>query len=119
MNAMKGEATATLEDGRTIRLAFNTGAWIAAEEVLGKTTPEIIKELQSGNASLRTQRALFYGGLRKHHPEIEIEEAGDILMEAAEAMAAGLNGGMPQGEEGQVDGEAAPDPPKRGTGTKR
>lgn len=119
-NPLKGEAEATLEDGRTLRLVFNANAWIAAEEVLGKTTPEILAEIASEKASLKTQRAIVWAGLRKHHPEIEIEEAGDLLVELAEAMSRGLTGGLPQAEEGASDdGEGPPRRKRGGAGTGR
>lgn len=98
-NPMKGETEVELADGRKLKLVFNANAWIAAEDELGKSTPEIIAELQSGKASLKTQRAVMYGGLRKYHPEVGLEEAGDILLEAAGEMAKALSGGLPQGEE--------------------
>lgn len=117
-NPMKGESEVALEDGRKLKMVFNANAWIETEEVLGRPTPEIIDELQSGRASLKTQRAVIYGGLQKHHPEITLEEAGDILVEAAQAMAAGLAGGMPQAEEGAAaDANAGPPKRKRGAGT--
>lgn len=113
-NAMKGEAEVKLADGRILRLAFDANAWVEVEDLLGKPTPEIIDELQSGKAYMRTQRALMWGGLRKHHPEIEIKEAGELLTEAAEQMSKALQGGMPQdGEGGQAEGESDPPRPKR------
>ena len=119
-NPLKGEAEAKLEDGRTIRLVFNANAWIAAEELLGKSTPEVLAELATERASLKTQRAIVWAGLRKHHAEIELEEAGDLLVELAEAMGKGLTGGLPQAEEGaSEDGEDPPRRPRRGAGTKR
>lgn len=119
-NPLKGEAEVKLDDGRVLKLVSNTAAWIAAEVALERrvSTPEIIEELQSGKASLETQRALMYGMLRKHHPEIDLDESGELLIEAAAGMQAALGDGLPKGEEGSEDAPA--DPPKRrtrGTGT--
>lgn len=116
-NPHKGESEIELSDGRKLTLAFNANAWIEAEEQLGKPTPDIVDELQSGRASLKTQRALMWAGLRKHHPEIDIAEAGEILLEAAQQMAKAINGGMPQEEAASGDGEAGPRKRSRGRGT--
>lgn len=117
-NAMKGEAEAKLADGRTIKLAFNVNAWVAIEEQLDLTMPEILEKIASNKASLAIQRAIMWGGLRKHHAEMSLEDAGDVMVEAAEAMRAGLEGGAARAEEGA--GETSEDPPKRrrGAGTK-
>lgn len=124
-NPLKGEAEVKLDDGRTLKLVSNTSAWIAAEVALDrmKSTPEIIEELQSGRASLETQRALMFGMLRKHHPEIDLEEAGELLIEAAQGMQDALAAGMPQegGDDGEVGEGAAGNPRERrsrGAGTK-
>jgi hypothetical protein len=116
-NPHKGEGEVKLADGRTLKLAFNANAWIEAEDALGgKPMPDIVAELQSGRASMKTQRALMWAGLRKHHPEISLEDAGELLIEAAEEMSKALAGGSPQAQEGgQADGEAGPR--KRGAGT--
>lgn len=126
-NPLKGEATVDLEDGRKLVLAFDVNAWIDIEEEVGMKTPEIIKALQDKDnpPGLAFQRAIIWGGLRKHHPEMSIRDAGEIMVEAAEAMAKALNGGMPQ-EEPQIEDEedeedgavAAPNPRKKvGAGT--
>lgn len=119
-NAMKGEAEARLADGRTLKLAFNVNAWVAIEEQLGMPMPEILEKIASNKASLAIQRAIMWGGLRKHHPELSLEDAGDVMVEAAEAMRSGLEGGAARDEEGA--GETPEDPPsrrpRRGAGTK-
>jgi hypothetical protein len=125
VNPKKGEAEIELGDGRKITLCYNANAWIEAEEVLGKPTPDIIDELQGGRASMKTQRALMWAGLRKHHSEITLDDAGEMLIDAAEAMSRALNGGLPEPEpeqpldEEEAGEEAEPGPRKRrGAGTK-
>lgn len=110
-NPMKGEAEVKLADGRTLRMAFDANAWCAIEEQLDKGTPEILEELQSGRARMKTQRAMMWGGLRKHHPEISVEEAGEILIEAAQQLSDAIEGGLPQAGEG-APAEGDVDPPQ-------
>ncbi len=122
-NPIKGEVDAKLADGRTIKLLFDANAWIEAEELLGKPVQDILDEISSGRASLKTQRAIIFGALREHHPEMTERDAGKVLIEAAEAMAKGIEGAMPPAEAGAGagDGEAGDDatahPRKRRAGT--
>jgi hypothetical protein len=41
---------------------------------------------------------MMFCGLQKHQPDITIEEAGEMLFEAASAMHKALTAGLPQGE---------------------
>lgn len=122
-NPLKGEATATLDDGRKLQIVLNANAWVEIEEVLGKKVPDILDELKGGNASMKTQRAIIWGGLQKHHPEMTLQDAGEVLVEAAEALAKAVNGGVPQGEPGIEEDEEdeaeaiAPPRLKAGAGT--
>lgn len=121
-NPLKGEAEVKLDDGRTLKLVSNTSAWIAAERALReggapKSTPEIIEELASGKASLETQRALIFGMLRKHHPEIDLEEAGELMVEAAQGMQQAMTDGLPKAEEAGAESTPDPTPPRSGAGT--
>lgn len=108
-NSMKGEADVELDDGRTLRLCFNANTWFGLEELSGKDMPEIIELLQGGKASMRLQRQMMFCGLQKYQPEITIEEAGEVLFEAATAMAAALAGGLPQGAPDGARGDEADD----------
>lgn len=131
-NPAKGEADIKLADGRQIKLVFDANAWCEIEDALGRTTQDIVADLkprmaddgktvlEPPKAGLKVQRAIIWGGLRRYHPEFTIEQAGDILVEAAEGMAKAIGGGMPQaeGEEAGEDAEPHPPKPSRGTGTK-
>lgn len=106
-NALKGEAEVVLKDGRKLMLVFDVNAWIDIGEELGIELPEIIRRLSDKDnpAGLKFQRTVMWGGLRKHHPEMSMRDAGEVLVEAAAAMAAGLNGGLPQTPEAEPDDE--------------
>lgn len=119
-NPMKAETVVELDDGRTVTMVFDVNAWIDIGDQLGMEVPEIIKVLQDEEKppSLKMQRVIIWGALRKHHPEMSLRDAGEILAEAAEAMSKALAGGMPQQGEGMpADGEAGPPKAKRGAGT--
>lgn len=123
---MKGEADVSLKDGRKLKLCFDANAWVDVEDALGMKFPEILEALgdKENPPSLKMQRAVIWGGLQKHHPEMTVRDAGEILVEAAEAMAKAVGGGLPQPEpEIEEDDEeaepvAAPNPRRKaGAGT--
>jgi hypothetical protein len=116
---LKTEATIELDDGRRLTFAYDVNAWIDIGEELGKLQggvdvelPEILKALsdKENPPSLKFQRVIVWGGLRKHHPEMTVRDAGAIMVEAAPAMERAMAGGLPQEEEGSAD-EAAEGPP--------
>lgn len=81
-NREKGEVALTIS-GQQYTLAPGMNALIAAEGVLstikGKdvSSVEIINAVQGGN--LTAFRALFWGMLRKYHPSVTVEQAGDLV----------------------------------------
>ena len=98
-NKLYGEARASLADGRELTLRFDFNALIEAEEASGSSTDEILKGLNNGSPRLKIARAMLYGSLRHHHPEISLEDTGELFMidggevskamgEAMDAMAA-------------------------------
>lgn len=125
--AMKGEEQVTLLDGRTLTLAFDFEALMEAEEVSGLRMPDIFHEMVQAELnrtvpSLRVQRALIFGALRRHHPEIALEEVGPLLLANVDKFAEASDKAMrksigPVEEEGDGDEDAEESPPKAGAGT--
>jgi len=93
-NRIYGEARVPLDDGRELTLRFDFGALVEAEEAADKGTEELMKELSKGGARLKTARAMLYGGLRYHHPDITLEDAGELLMSDSEAISKGMGSAM-------------------------
>lgn len=131
-NPFKAEAVVELGDGRKLTFVYDVNAWIDIGEELGKLNggddvplPEILKAMSDKDnpPSLKFQRILVWGGLRKHHPEMSIRDAGEIMVEAAPAMERAMAGGMPEAEEEVAPAEGGKDPiptappPKAGRGT--
>jgi hypothetical protein len=121
-NALNGEALLPLRDGRKLRVAYDFDGLIALEEASGMRMPEIYAELERLGAiketpSMRLSRAILYGGLQQHHPEITLKEVGAIILDDTDALAAafrafeGSHG--PEGEGGSA-GDVNEDPPLRG-----
>lgn len=123
MSMFKGSTRLDLSDGRVLTLEYDFDGLIALEEAAGMKMPEVYAEFKrleqtKDQPSLRLQRAIFFGGLQAHHPEITLKEVGMLLLtegEALEKAVLALNGAHgPKGEDGD---EADAGPPKRGAGT--
>jgi len=105
-NRIYGEAMLCLSDDRELTLRFDFGALVEAEEAAGVGTQEMMKELAGGGARLKTARAMLYGALRYHHPDVSLAEAGDLLMVDGEAISEALGRAMQEMAE-----RRSPNPP--------
>lgn len=77
-NSIKGEVEIEVPEGPTFTIAFSWEALSQAEDKRGKGFTEIVEELDAGR--LGSLIALLWAGLRKHHPSISFEEAGNIAL---------------------------------------
>jgi hypothetical protein len=119
-DAIKGGARLELSDGRVLTLEYDFDGMIALEEASGMKMPELYKELArleraKESPSLRIQRAIFYGGLQAHHPDITLKEVGHIILSEADALEEAFK--ALSGAHGPAEaGEPGANPPKRGAG---
>jgi hypothetical protein len=93
-NKVFGEARLTLEDDRELTLRYDFNAMIEAEEAANMGTEEIMKALAAGSPRLKVARAMLYGGLRYHHDDISLDEAGDLFMSDSEAVSEAMGRAM-------------------------
>ena len=77
VNRAKGEAGFDVE-GQTYVLAFNVNAMCEVEYILDLSTDRILRALVA-SPPLHVVRALLWGGLRQHHPDIDLIGAGDLI----------------------------------------
>jgi hypothetical protein len=106
-NRIYGEARCGLEDGRELTLRFDFGALVEAEEAADAGTEAMMKELSKGGARLKVARAMLYGALRHHHPDLTLADAGDLLLTDANAVSEAMGNAMEQ----MADRRAAANPP--------
>jgi hypothetical protein len=118
-DATKAEQTVVLDDGRKLQFVYDVNSWIDISDELGMEVPDIIAKLtdKANPPSLKVQRVIIWGGLRKHHSEMSIRDAGEVMVEAAVAMEKALGGSLPQAEEGTSADDEADPPRRRGRGT--
>ncbi len=121
-NAVFGEARLSTADGRDLTLRYDFNALCEIEEAAGASFGEVNQKMLEGRAGLKLIRAALFGGLRAHHPELTLGDAGDLLLsdgnttslamqQAMTAMSAGSGANPPKGA-GRNSG------PPRGTGTR-
>jgi hypothetical protein len=117
-NPHRGETTLEI-DGVVYRFCFTIDALCALEDGLDLSIVEISDQMRRGVPRLRVIRGLVWAGLMTHHPEVDEQQAGDLIMQATvgallPAIARALNLAFGS-DEAEVDGEggdAPADPPK-------
>ncbi|MFV0303560.1 MAG: hypothetical protein ACK5IP_22285 [Paracoccus sp. (in: a-proteobacteria)] len=82
-------------------MTIDMAALCAFEDVTGKNGFSMLQLLQNGGIKAglimaRDLRALIYGGLKSHHPDMTLDLAGMILDSNAEAFSAALRSAAPQ-----------------------
>lgn len=100
-NRAKGEAGVTV-DGKDYVLAFDVNAMCEVEYALNLSADEILRALMK-SPPLHIVRALMWGGLRRHHAEIDLIAAGGLI----EAMG---GAGVSMNKIGEALASAFPDP---------
>lgn len=111
-NPMKGEATLKA-GGREFTLAFNINALCEVEYLLDRSTEQILRALVL-DPPLHVVRALLWGGLRQHHPDLDLKAVGEIMEDlggtegALDAMGDALTAAFPEAKGGE------PDRPRKG-----
>lgn len=116
-NPMKGEASLRLADGRTLTLAYSFDALCAVEEVAARSISEVLAEISKGAPRLTTARALIYGGLQQHHPEVTLTEAGELILSDGPAVSEAMNRALAAAFPKAAEGRQAANPPSQRPGT--
>lgn len=103
-NPVKGEVAFEVE-GQTYKLVLDFNALCEVEEVLGAGGMDLARP--------KAIRAIFWAALLRHHPDVTVQDAGDLigalgLERAGEVVAEAMNrSGLAGG-----DGQAAANPQK-------
>lgn len=114
-NPVKGEVTLELDDGQTFTLVGSFQSRVVAEEAYGKPYPQVVRDAQAEFSG--AIRALLYGMLNKHQPDMSLEDVGDLIDAHGEeliAAAAKAMGNAAPDDDGTEDREPKNAPPPRG-----
>jgi hypothetical protein len=88
---IRGEATATLADGRTLTLAMNMRALADAAALSGIPSSEIFTVLQKDDGrQLKAVLGLVEGSLKKFHRDIGPDEVDDLMLTDSDALTDAL-----------------------------
>lgn len=118
-NPHRGEASIAL-DGETYVLKFSLNSICEIEDMTGQSINDTLKQVQAND--FRAVRAVLWGSLLDHHPDITLKEAGALIPEGGltsiiEALSLAVTRSFPDATEAD---EAAGNPqsasPKAGTG---
>jgi len=86
MNKHRGEVEFEA-DGKTYTLRYSIDAICEMEAATGRGFFAVTQELSDANAmQLSTVRAVLWAGLREHHPDVTLKEAGDLIVKAGGIM---------------------------------
>lgn len=99
-NKTKGEVSLS-HQGASYTLAFDFNALAEFEDVAGVENALAVLQNPKG-MGVRHTRALFWCGLKAHHPDLTLIEAGEILTANADKLGEALLAAFPQGDEGNV-----------------
>lgn len=96
---------------RSYTLCFSSNAVCEMEEHFDRPIAEIGTMLDAG-ARFSDLRAVFWHGLRRHHPDLSLEDAGDVMDEVGqdkvgEAIGTAFQRAFPQAK-GAAGGRARP-----------
>lgn len=106
-------------DGREYHLLFDHEGMIAAEDVASRNGANLgFKDVVVGSAAgrLGCLRALVYGALRAHHPEVTVAEATGMVEREGKPLGKALFEAMANAAPPPAKGKAA-NPPKAASGT--
>lgn len=99
---LKGEVSLQVEE-QTFQLVYDVNALCAIEDVLDKSVLEVMTSIK-GMPKLGLVRALVWAGLRRHHEQMSLNDAGDLVMAAGMgpalmAVQEGIQAAFPQPKE--------------------
>lgn len=109
-NRNKGEAGLKVGD-KTFTLVFDINSLCEVEYILDQSTEAILRSLVR-SPPFHVVRALLWGGLRTHHPEVDLQGAGRLMEQiggvgpSLDAVGEAMKSSFPDAE--VADGEASP-----------
>lgn len=118
---IRGEATAVLSSGKrlTFKVNFATLARVAAQVQIAAPLVLPVMTNKDDPRQMLVFLAMVEQALKKHHPQIDEDTIGDLMLTDSDALNAALNAatdGAFGGDE-EPEGKEGANPPKRGRST--
>lgn len=111
-NPMKAEVPLALDDGRTFVLTMDHAALFDAEQASGVPLARLMAQGKLG--FMGPTRHFLLAGLKRHHPEMTIEEASAITLRHFDQVDAALVSAMKLAfpDDQPAEGKKGANPPK-------
>lgn len=116
-NPMKGETPLKLSDGREFTLVSGFRAFVIAEKSYGAPIDKIQADAEAGYLSAGA--TIFHAMLAVKHPEITIDEAGEILFSETAAVMTAVGEAVKNGSPAAKPGDKKPGNAQAGTSSGR
>lgn len=111
-NAVKGQVELKLPDAREFILVADFEALVEAESAANMPLPELMAK--AGLGFISAQRSLLYGALRRHHPDVTLEDCSALLLQHLDLTAAALIKALEAGFPDAKEGKKGANPPRAG-----
>ena len=85
-NRFLGEIAIAAGEGKSYSLRLDFNAMCEFEEATGRNALEALSAMESGKGAMLEMRALMWAALRRHHPDVTLAEAGDLLSNNVDAL---------------------------------
>ena len=116
-NPMKGETPLKLSDGREFTLVSGFRAFVIAEKSYGAPIDKIQADAEAGYLSAGA--TIFHAMLAVKHPEITIDEAGEILFSETAAVMTAVGEAVKNGSPAAKSGDKKSGNAQAGTSSGR
>ena len=93
-NPINGAKTINI-NGKAYTFILDMNALCDLEDITGKNAITILGEADNDVVSMKDLRALIFCALKRHHPDITLEEAGDIVGSDFEGAVEALTASFP------------------------
>ena len=116
---IRGESVARLSNGKalTLKVNFATIARAAAQVSIPAQDLFGVINTPADPRQMLATMAIIEHGLRKHHPQIDEDALGDLMLSDGDAIGAALREAV-AGAFGEAEADEPGNPPKPGTGTR-
>ena len=102
-------------NGKEYCLEYDINSGCDIEDAAGKSVSAVVNDALT-NLSIKANRLLLWGGLRKHYPDLTLNDAGNLL--SGEDRVSVLNTCIEEMKSAGFFGRAAKKPPKKATDSK-
>lgn len=103
-NRVRGEATANV-DGKQYTLLIDMNSIAGWEDATNMSHIVLLGRMNAGSWRISDTRHLLHQSLLRHHPEVTLNEAGDLIPDLQDALFEAMSRAFPDDEKEDASGE--------------